>query len=44
MKTAIIVSTAFWTAVAVWGFWGWFAAMCAGAVAVYVIDRKQERN
>lgn len=44
MKTGIIVTVAFWTAVAVWGFWGWFAAMCAGAVAVYVIDRKQERN
>lgn len=44
MKLAIFVTAAFWTAVAVWGFWGWFGAMCAGAVAVYVIDRKKERN
>ena len=40
MKTAIIVSTAFWTAVAVWGFWGWFGAMCAGAVAWAIAERR----
>lgn len=40
MKTGIIVATAFWTAVAVWGFWGW-AAFCAIAAAVaYIVERR----
>ncbi len=44
MKLGIIVATAFWTAIAVWGFWG-FAGFCATAAAVgYIVNRKQERN
>ena len=40
MKLGIIVSVAFWTAVAVWGFWGW-AAFCATAAAVaYIVERR----
>ena len=44
MKTGIIITTAFWTAVAVWGFWGWAAFCAIAAGAAIIIDRKQERN
>jgi len=40
MKLAIIVTTAFWTAVAVWGFWGWIGFCALAAVAVYVAERR----
>ena len=40
MKLALFVTAAFWTAVAVWGFWGWFGAMCAAAVAWIVAERR----
>ena len=44
MKLALIVSAAFWTAVAVWGFWGWAAFCALATVAAYIIDRMTERN
>ena len=40
MKTGIAVSVAFWTAVAVWGFWGWAAFIAAGAVIAWATSRK----
>lgn len=40
MKTGIIVATAFWTAVAVWGFWGWAAFCVIAAAAVLVAERR----
>lgn len=40
MKTGIIVAMAFWTAVAVWGFWGWAAFCTIAAIAAYVAERR----
>ena len=36
IKTAIAVSVVHWTAVAVWGFWGWigFWAVCSAVLLV----------
>jgi len=39
MKAMIIV-TAYWTATAVWGFWGW-VSVCAVLVAVVAISGKE---
>ena len=40
MKTAIVV-IGFWTAVAVWGFWGWATFCTAGAAAFWYLARKE---
>lgn len=40
MKTGIIVATAFWTAVAVWGFWGWAAFCAIAAIAAAIAERR----
>ena len=40
MKLGIIVSAAFWTAVAVGGFWGWLVACAAAALAYAIYERK----
>ena len=40
MKLGIVVCSAFWTAVAVAGFWGWFGFCTLCAVAVWLIERK----
>ena len=42
MKTAIALSIGFWTAVAVWGFWGWAASCTAGAVALWYLGKERE--
>lgn len=41
MKTGIAVSVAFWTSVAVFGFWGWLTFCAAGAVALWYVTRKE---
>lgn len=41
MKLGLIVSAAFWTAVAVWGFWGWAGFCTIGAVAMWISARKE---
>lgn len=40
MKLGLIVSATFWTAVAVWGFWGWLAFCTIAALAVYIVERR----
>lgn len=42
MKTGIAVSVAFWTSVAVFGFWGWLTFCAAGAVALWYVTRRVE--
>ena len=44
MKLGIIIATAFWTAVAVWGFWGWAAFCAIATIAGYIVNRRQERD
>ena len=39
MKSTIAIVTAYWTATAVWGFWGW-ACVCAVLVAVVAASGK----
>ena len=41
MKLGLIVSAAFWTAVVVWGFWGW-AAFCAVSFTALWFSAKKE--
>lgn len=40
MKTALIVSAAFWTSVAVFGFWGWFGFILAASAVVWALERR----
>ena len=40
MKLGIAVSVGFWTAVAVWGFWGWATFCAVSAVVVWATSRK----
>ncbi len=42
MKLAILASVAFWTAVAVFGFWGWLTSCAAGAVALWYLGKERE--
>lgn len=40
MKAALIVTSAFWTAVAVFGFWGFAGFLLAASAVVWMIERR----